>query len=54
MAFRGKYQIRSKIILNSKTIERVQNFNYVGCDVSFNCGNVLKQKYTNFGTHMVQ
>jgi hypothetical protein len=33
MAFRCKYQIRSKIILNSKTVEQLQNFNYTGFDI---------------------
>jgi hypothetical protein len=33
MAYQGKYPIRSKIILNNKSIiEQVSNFNYLGCN----------------------
>jgi hypothetical protein len=39
-----KYQIRSKIILNNKTIEQVQSFNYLGCDISFSYNKNLSQK----------
>jgi hypothetical protein len=47
MAFCGKYQIRSKIILNNKTIQQVQSFNYLGCDISFNYNRDLSQKVYN-------
>jgi hypothetical protein len=40
----GKYQIRSKIILNNKTIKQVQSFNYLGCNISFNYDRDLSQK----------
>jgi hypothetical protein len=43
-AFCGKHQIRSKVILNNKTIEQVQSFNYLGCDISFNFDRDLNQK----------
>jgi hypothetical protein len=48
MSFRGKYKIRSKIILNSKIMEQFQNFNDLGCDLSFNYDDYLRQRYTNF------
>jgi hypothetical protein len=36
MALQGKYPIRSKIILNNKSIiEQVSNFNYLGCSVTY-------------------
>jgi hypothetical protein len=36
MAFQVKYPIRSKIILNNKSIiEQVSNFNYLGCNVTY-------------------
>jgi hypothetical protein len=48
MAFCGKYQIRSKIILNNKTTQQVQSFNYLGCDISFNYNRDLSQKVYKF------
>jgi hypothetical protein len=44
-ALRGKYENRAKIILNGKTIEHIENCNYLGCDVSFNYDNDLREKY---------
>jgi hypothetical protein len=36
MALEGKYPIRSKIILNNKSIiEQVSNFNYLGCNFTY-------------------
>jgi hypothetical protein len=44
MAFQGKYTIRSKIILNNKSItEQVYNFNYIVCNVTY--------KYDDDDTH---
>jgi hypothetical protein len=43
MVFCGKYQIRSKVMLNNKTIEQIQNFNYLGYDISFSYDNDLRQ-----------
>jgi hypothetical protein len=54
MTFRGKYQIRSKKILNNKTTEQIQKFNYIGGDASFNCDNDLRQIYTNFDMHVTR
>jgi hypothetical protein len=33
VAFKGKYTVRSKIMINKKIIEQVRNCNYLGCDV---------------------
>jgi hypothetical protein len=36
MTFQGKYPIRSKIILNDKSIiQQVSNFSYLGCNVTY-------------------
>jgi len=35
MAFKGKVNVRSKIILENTTIEKVQQFNYFGYENSF-------------------
>ncbi|KAJ4444055.1 hypothetical protein ANN_05844 [Periplaneta americana] len=48
MAFIGKYQIRSKIILNNMILEQVRHFNYLGCDISFDEERDLKQKVHRF------
>jgi hypothetical protein len=48
MAFCGKYQISAKIILNTKIIEQVQSFNYLGCDISFTYDRDLSQKVCKF------
>jgi hypothetical protein len=48
MAFHGKYQIRSKKMLISKTIGQIQYFNYLGCDISFNCEHDLRQNMYRF------
>jgi hypothetical protein len=34
MAFQGKLSDK-KIVINDKTIEKVQNFNYLDCDISY-------------------
>jgi hypothetical protein len=45
MAFQGKYPIRSKIILNNKSItEQVSNFNYLGRNVTYKYDEDLNDK----------
>jgi hypothetical protein len=45
MAFQGKYPIRSKIILNDKLIiEKVSDFNYLGCNVIYKYDEDLNDK----------
>jgi hypothetical protein len=49
MAFQGKYQIRSKIILNNKSIiEQVTNCNYLGCNVTYKYDEYLNDKLSKF------
>lgn len=35
MAFQGRYPIRSKIVVNNKTVEQIQHFTFLGADISF-------------------
>lgn len=35
MAFKGRYPVRSKIVLDDTIIEQVSHFNYLGCNVSY-------------------
>jgi hypothetical protein len=49
MAFKGKSPIRSKIILNNKSIiEQVSNFNYLGCNVTDKYDEDLNDKLIKF------
>jgi hypothetical protein len=45
----GKHPIRSKIILNNKSItEKVSNFNYLGCNVTHKYDEDLNDKLSKF------
>jgi hypothetical protein len=35
VAFKGKLNVRSKIVSENTTLEQVQQFNYLGCETSF-------------------
>ncbi|XP_039275024.1 uncharacterized protein LOC120349129 [Nilaparvata lugens] len=35
MAFKGKYPIRSKIVIDNKVLEQVSQFSYLGCEISY-------------------
>jgi hypothetical protein len=35
MAFKGKLNVRSKIVLENTALEQVQQFNYLGYETSF-------------------
>lgn len=37
MAFREKYPIGLKIVINNEAIEQVSRFNYLGCVISYEC-----------------
>jgi hypothetical protein len=53
----SEYKINAKNVtrrLTNKTTEQTQNFNYLGCDISFKYDNYLKQKYPSFNMHVVQ
>jgi hypothetical protein len=54
MAFKGKYPVGSKIMINNKIIEQVKNFNYFGCDISYNMMMTYKIIYIDFNTCAVQ
>lgn len=40
MAFLGKMQIRSKIIIDEQPLEQVSNYKYLGCEMSVYSGNL--------------
>jgi hypothetical protein len=49
MPFQGKYPIRSKIVLNNKSIiEQVPNFNYLGCNATYKYDEDLNDKLSKF------
>jgi hypothetical protein len=48
MALEGKYPVRSKIMIKNKIIEQVKNFNYLGCDISYNYDDDLQNKLHKF------
>lgn len=48
MAFKGKYPVRCKIVVNDKIIEQVSNFVYLGCDVSYDRPKDLRNKVNRF------
>jgi hypothetical protein len=54
MAFQGKEPLLSKICLNNKMTERMNNFTYLGYKLSFQ-GEVFTAKnyklYKNYGNH---
>jgi hypothetical protein len=41
MAFKGKYPVRTKIIIEDKTVEQVNHFEYLGYDVFFPYGSTV-------------
>lgn len=47
-AFHGKEPVRAKIIINSKPIEQVLHFNYLGCDISYNYDNDIDRKLNKY------
>lgn len=48
MAFRGKYPIRTKIIIENQPIEQLSHFKYLGCDISYDYDEDLKNKLARF------
>ena len=48
MASLGKYPRRSKIQIDGKIVEQVQHFNYLGCEVTFNYEEDLRNKVHKF------
>jgi hypothetical protein len=55
MAFRGKYPIRSKITVdNNSIIEQVSDFNYLGCNVTYQYEEDLNKKIKYISEYMGQ
>jgi hypothetical protein len=53
MDFQGRYPIRSKIILNNKSIaEQVSNFNYLGCNVTYKYDRTTYEGGDGGSTHL--
>ncbi|KAJ4434293.1 hypothetical protein ANN_22845 [Periplaneta americana] len=48
MAFFGQDPDRSKIIHNNQCLEQVQNFNYLGCEISYQNEKDVNKKITKF------
>ena len=43
MAFLGQDPVRSKIIVDNKCWQRVNNFKYLGCEISYEDGQDIQQ-----------
>lgn len=37
IAFKGKYLIRSKILINSELLEQILHINFLDCDINYKC-----------------
>ena len=48
MAFKGKSPVRSKIVLDNKTLEQVSHFRYLGCDISYDRERDIDEKINRF------
>jgi hypothetical protein len=48
MAFQGKHPRRSKTVINNQTMEQVENFNSLGCYLSYNYDDDLQNKLFKF------
>ena len=48
MAFQGKWPLRSKIVIDNVIMEQVNNFKYLGCEVSFDREHDIPQKIAKF------
>jgi hypothetical protein len=51
MAFKGKYPIRIKIVINDKILEQVSHFKYLGSDISYENNKDTEEKVAEF-THI--
>ena len=51
--FVGTDHLRTKIIINDKILEQVNQFNYLGCSISYHCSNDVEFKLANFLQLMV-
>ena len=48
--FVGKDHLRTKIITNDETLEKVSQFIYLGCSISYQFSNDVEFKLANFFT----
>ncbi|KAK7861914.1 hypothetical protein R5R35_009378 [Gryllus longicercus] len=48
MAHCGKYPIRSKIVIDNTVIDQTSNFNYLGCDISYDTDKDIENKTNKF------
>lgn len=48
MAFKGKYPVRTKIVIEGKILEQVKHFKYLGCYVSYEKEIDLDEKLNRF------
>jgi len=46
--FVGADQLKTKIIINDGTLEKVSQFNYLGCSITYNFSNYVKSKLAKF------
>jgi hypothetical protein len=48
MAFKGTEPIRSKIVIDNMTLEQVNTFTYLGCNISYQGEKDIHSKITKF------
>jgi hypothetical protein len=48
MAFLGQEPVRCKVIVDDKCLQWVQNFKYLGCEISYENGKDSQQKLAKF------
>ena len=44
IAFKGKEPVRTKLIINNKNIEQIQQFIYLGCDLTNDNDHDVRKK----------
>jgi len=48
MAFKGKHLVRSKIEIDGSILEKVKQFNYLGCEMNLDCELDFDKKINRF------
>lgn len=54
MAFKGKWLVHSKIMIDSHVLKQVNNFQYFGCDFSFGYDYDVGKNLQNFRLYVFQ